>query len=516
MSIDLKGPVVGIRHLQAFLLFLAIVVNYTARLGVSVGVVAMTDAATTNENFPEFDWSGAQQSYVLSCFYWGYIITQFPAGFLVRRFGAKAVLLIPTLGTAVLSALTPFCVAWGGWQAFCTIRIVEGLFQGLIFPCIHEHLAKWSPPEDRNRLGAFAYSGADCGSVLAMASSGLIANSSMGWPGIFYVSAGTCGLWCLLWVTLSANNAPSHRLIGAREQDHIERSTKRSDGFHGQKIPIPWRAIWTSVPFYALLIVRGAQGWANSIMQLQTPFYLHGVLKMDIKSNALYSALPFLAMWVMSYIYLVFADVAMSRHWMSLTTLRKAINTVSFWGPAAILIGTGFLDNSQTSLAIALMTINAGLNAGSGIGSILTIIDMSPNHSGMLMAIVNGIGNIFPLLTPLLVGVIVTDPPESKVRRVQFDLEETPSVSNSTERQMAELKEEFRQTRREISVMSQKLDILPDKVAEVNAIWKASFAPDKEITGAVPFPLKTEEELDEFENSLPRSSSVFTQRKYPK
>jgi len=103
---------------------------------------------------------------------------------------------------------------------------------------------------------------------------------------------------------------------------------------------------------------------------------------------------------------------------MSLTTLRKAINTVSFWGPAAILIGTGFLDNSQTSLAIALMTINAGLNAGSGIGSILTIIDMSPNHSGMLMAIVNGIGNIFPLLTPLLVGVIVTDPVSTDHNRI--------------------------------------------------------------------------------------------------
>ncbi|EDW49546.1 putative inorganic phosphate cotransporter [Drosophila sechellia] len=404
-----KGPVIGMRHMQALLLFLAIVVNYTARLSVSVAIVAMTDAATTNLDFPEYNWNGVQQSYILSSFYWGYIVTQFPAGFLVRRFGAKAVLLVPTLATAVLSGLTPSCVAWGGWQAFCTIRIVEGLFQGLIFPCIHEHLAKWSPPEDRNRLGAFAYSGADCGSVLAMASSGLIANGSMGWPGIFYVSAGTCGLWCLLWVLLGANNAPSSRLIGSREREHIERSMKRQDGFHAQKIPIPWRAIWSSSPFYALLVVRSAQGWANSTMQLQTPSYMHGVLEMDIKSNALYSALPFLAMWGMSYVYLVFADVAMSRQWMSLTTLRKSINTVSYWGPAAALIGIGFLDKSQTTLAIALMTINAGLNAGSGIGSILTIIDMSPNHSGMLMAIVNGIGNIFPLLTPLLVGVIVTE-----------------------------------------------------------------------------------------------------------
>ncbi|EDW74110.1 uncharacterized protein Dwil_GK21756 [Drosophila willistoni] len=408
-SAEEKGPCIGIRHLQSLLLFLAIAVNYIARLNVSVAVVAMTDAATTNLDFPEFDWTETERSYILSSFYWGYIITQFPAGFLVRRFGAKIILFIPTFATAVLSGITPYCVTWGGWQAFCVIRIIEGLFQGLIFPCIHEHLAKWSPPSERNRLGVFAYSGADFGSVMAMFSSGLIANSSMGWPGISYVSAGICGIWSLLWLILGSNNAPSSCLIGQEERDYVERSMKREDGFHAQKIPVPWKAIWTSVPFYALLIVRSAQGWANSTMQLQTPAYMHGVLEMDIKSNALYSALPFLAMWCMSYVYLAFADVAMSRQWMSLTTLRKSINTVSYWGPAAALIGIGFLDKSQTNLAIALMTINAGLNAGSGIGSILTIIDMSPNHSGMLMAIVNGIGNLFPLLTPLLVGVIVTE-----------------------------------------------------------------------------------------------------------
>ncbi|XP_030246566.1 putative inorganic phosphate cotransporter, partial [Drosophila navojoa] len=331
-------------------------------------------------------------------------------GFLVRRYGAKLVLFIPTFATALLSCLTPVCISWGGWLAFSVLRLIIGLFQGLIFPCIHEHLAKWSPPKDRNRLGVFAYSGSDCGSVMAMAISGLIAESSLGWPGISYVSAGLCGVWCILWLLLAADNAPSSRLIGGDERDYIERSMRRNDGFHDQKIAIPWRAIWTSAPFYALLVVRSAQGWANSTMQLQTPAYMHGVLEMDIKSNALYSALPFLAMWCMSYVYLAIADLIMARKWLSLTTLRKSINTISYWGPAAALIGIGFLDKSQTGLAIALMTINAGLNAGSGIGSILTIIDMSPNHSGMLMAIVNGVGNIFPLLTPLLVGVIVTEP----------------------------------------------------------------------------------------------------------
>ncbi|XP_037728577.1 uncharacterized protein LOC119559615 isoform X1 [Drosophila subpulchrella] len=82
-----------------------------------------------------------------------------------------------------------------------------------------------------------------------------------------------------------------------------------------------------------------------------------------------------------------------------------------------------------------------------------------------------------------------------------------------TEQQMAELKEEVLQIRREISVETQKFDILADKLAETTAILKVSFAPEKEISGVVPFPFTTEEELDEFENSLtPELIGFYTKK----
>lgn len=46
------GPRFGMRHLQALLIFLNIVVVYFSRINVSVSVVAMTNANTTNPNFP--------------------------------------------------------------------------------------------------------------------------------------------------------------------------------------------------------------------------------------------------------------------------------------------------------------------------------------------------------------------------------------------------------------------------------------------------------------------------------
>lgn len=48
----LLGPWLGQRHAQAFLLFLCIVVNYIAKFNAGVAVVAMTNAESTNPDFP--------------------------------------------------------------------------------------------------------------------------------------------------------------------------------------------------------------------------------------------------------------------------------------------------------------------------------------------------------------------------------------------------------------------------------------------------------------------------------
>ncbi|TMW45796.1 hypothetical protein DOY81_009124 [Sarcophaga bullata] len=47
-----KGPLLGQRHMQVFLLFLSITVNYIVKYNAGVSVVAMTNAETTNPDFP--------------------------------------------------------------------------------------------------------------------------------------------------------------------------------------------------------------------------------------------------------------------------------------------------------------------------------------------------------------------------------------------------------------------------------------------------------------------------------
>ncbi|KAH8407681.1 hypothetical protein KR222_010697, partial [Zaprionus bogoriensis] len=403
------GPILGVRHLQTLLIFVIITSIYLGRLNVGVSVVAMTNAESTNPDFPEYDWTEAEKSYILSSFFWGYIITQFLGGYLCKQFGVKTVMFWAIFISGVCSALTPWLIGLGGWAAYCGIRVLMGGAQGVVFPCIHQHLARWSPPAERNRLGALSHTGIECGNVLSMFVSGMIAKGPMGWPGISYVSAGVAFFCCALWFIFAANNPTESRFVGEAEREYIELSLKHSEDYHKAIIPIPWRAIWTSAPFLALLVTRCAENWGLSTLQAEIPAYMNGVLQMDIKSNALFSSLPFMAMWIMSYIYLISADVLLTKNLLSVTALRKIFNSFAFWVPAATLIGIGFLDVEQKDFAIVLMVLSVGFNSGATIGSSLNSIDLSPNHASILMGIINTAANAINIVTPLVVGWIVTD-----------------------------------------------------------------------------------------------------------
>lgn len=328
---------------------------------------------------------------------------------MTKRYGAKITLFTCIFGSALLSAITPYAITIGDWKVFCVIRMLQGLFQGLLFPSLCDHLAKWSPMEERNRLGALSHSGIDCGTVLALSISGNIIAGPMGWPGLSYVSAAIGLVWCVLWLVFAYNNPNESRFITEAEKLYIQESLTRSSDYHTKTIPTPWKAIACSVPFAASVIARCSEIWGYSTMQHQIPSYLNGVFQMDIKNNSLFSALPFLAMWMGAYLFAFFADVIQSKKLLSLTALRRTVNTISTWLPAAGLVAIGFLDASRQTLAIVLMTISVGINSGSVIGVALNTIDLSPNHAGILMGISNTLASAMPIFSPLLVGIIVKD-----------------------------------------------------------------------------------------------------------
>lgn len=77
---------------------------------------------------PEFDWTPETVGVVDSSFFWGYIVTQIPGGFLAARYPANRVFGTAIATSAFLNMLLPIG-AKAGFQYVMLLRILQGLVE---------------------------------------------------------------------------------------------------------------------------------------------------------------------------------------------------------------------------------------------------------------------------------------------------------------------------------------------------------------------------------------------------
>lgn len=259
-----------------------------------------------------------------------------------------------------------------------------------------------------------------------LAVSGEIAASSFGWPGIFYISGAVGVLWSIAFYIFGSNAPSDNATITREEREFIESMPGSSND---RKRVIPWRQIFTSKPFWALLICHCAQNWGFWTLLTQIPSYMKHVLDFDIKSvlnppfksstgllihvngfqNALLSALPYLIMWIMSMGCSEISDYIMRRGYVSVGVGRKIFNSIGLWTPAVLLIALGYVSKENSSLAVILLTTAISFNSASFVGYLINHMDLSPNFAGFLMGCTNSTANVFSIMGPMFVGFVVTD-----------------------------------------------------------------------------------------------------------
>ncbi|KAJ2948833.1 hypothetical protein O0L34_g5760 [Tuta absoluta] len=395
-------PKVGIRHVQAIMLCFAMAISYAMRVNISLAIVAMTDKSDKES----FDWSVQTQSLILSSFFWGYIVLQVPAGMLSAKFGGKFLIIMLVSVNSVVSIILPSAAYYGGWYLVCACRVLQGLSQGFLYPTTHSLLGQWAPLEEKSRLGTLAYSGCQIGMALQLICSGFIA-AAWGWPAIFYSNGAVGAMWVVLYVFLGASSPQDSTMISVAEKQYIENSL----GHIGvqKKYKIPWKSIWTSIPFLSLMITHGGQNWGFFTMATLIPTYMANVLGADIKQNGVLSALPYFTIFAISFAVGYTADWIIKRKWLSTTNTRKMFNSIGLYGAGLALVGLSYVPPGELKEDVTLLMVAVGINAGNFAGYMLVHIDMAPNFAGTLMGITNCFANIVSLIAPLAAGAMLND-----------------------------------------------------------------------------------------------------------
>lgn len=121
-------------------------------------------------------------------------------------------------------------------------------------------------------MASIAFAGNYAGTVIAMPSSGLLA-SAYGWESVFYVF-GTIGLiWFFIWMLGVRSSPDLDRFCSDDEREYIQKKI----GYSGNhQIKHPWKAIFTSKPFYAIVASHFSENWGFYTLLTQLPTFLKG------------------------------------------------------------------------------------------------------------------------------------------------------------------------------------------------------------------------------------------------
>ncbi|KAM3851902.1 sialin isoform 4-T4 [Vipera latastei] len=319
---------------------------------------------TTGKSYP---WDAEMQGWILGSFFYGYIITQVPGGYLARQFGAKLLLGFGILGTAVFTLFTPLAADLGA-GFLIAVRVLEGLGEGVTFPAMHAMWSNWAPPLERSKLLSISY-------------------------------AGTLGvLWFLFWICMVSDTPEAHKTISSAEKEYI--LSTLSQQLSTQK-SVPWKAILKSVPLWAIVVAHFSYNWTFYTLLTLLPTYMKEILRFDVQENGFLSALPYFGCWICIIVCGQFADYLREKKNMSTVCVRKTFTAIGMVGPAVFLMAAGFI-GCNYEVAVVFLTISTTLGGFSTSGYSINHLDIAPSYAGILLGITNTFGTIPGMVGPLV------------------------------------------------------------------------------------------------------------------
>ncbi|XP_043090940.1 solute carrier family 17 member 7a isoform X2 [Puntigrus tetrazona] len=361
------------RYIIAILSGLGFCISFGIRCNLGVAIVSMVNDHTIYYGkkpvivAAQFTWDPETVGMIHGSFFWGYIVTQIPGGFICQKFAANRVFGFAIVATSTLNMLIP-AAARVHYGCVIMVRICQGLVEGVSYPACHGIWAKWAPPLERSRLATTAFCGSYAGAVVAMPLAGVLVQYT-GWSSVFYVYGSVGIFWYLFWILVSYESPAVHPTISPEERKYIEDAIGESAGLVNplQKFKTPWRHFFTSMPVYAIIVANFCRSWTFYLLLISQPAYFEEVFGFEISKVGLVSALPHLVMTIIVPIGGQLADYLRTHNIMTTTNVRKLMNC-------------------------------GGFNVNH--------LDIAPRYASILMGISNGVGTLSGMVCPLIVGAM--------------------------------------------------------------------------------------------------------------
>lgn len=227
-----------------------------------------------------------------------------------------------------------------------------------------------------------------------------------GWPSVFYV----CGLLCValfaIVVPLTSSRPETSRLISAVELAKI-RDSKNCENMQRTQIKhkVPWGSLLTSKPVWAYVISRTSHGLLVFASGSKMPAYMGEVLHLHSTHYGMILSLLSVVSMISHIISGIAAEKMIGRGWITRTNARKLFSSLATLGRLC----TVFIPvvGCNVPLFIMILVFERIMDGTDTAGNTPVPSEMSRHFPSTIFAMANALVNIFGIVAPYYVGVIL-------------------------------------------------------------------------------------------------------------
>uniref|UniRef100_A0A8R1U2V8 MFS domain-containing protein n=1 Tax=Onchocerca volvulus TaxID=6282 RepID=A0A8R1U2V8_ONCVO len=356
----------------------------------------------------EFNWTLTELGVMESSFFYGYLLTQIPAGFLAAKFAPNKLFGLAIGLASFFNILLPFAFHSNNDTLIATIQILQGLVQGVSYPAMHGVWRYWAPPLERSKLATTAFTGSYAGAVIGLPASAWLV-SYVHWSAPFYVYGFAGVIWAVFWFALTFESPTFHPTISLEEKKYILEAIGPVSTSHPTLASIPWKAILQSKPVYAIIVANFARSWTFYLLLQNQLTYMREVLNMAINDSGLIAALPHAVMGLAVLGGGQLADYLRSHQILSTTAVRKLFNCGGFGGEAVFMLVVAYTKSDATAVLALILAVGSSGFAISGFN--VNHLDIAPRYAAILMGFSNGIGTLAGLTCPFVTEKLIARGP---------------------------------------------------------------------------------------------------------
>lgn len=324
---------------------------------------------------------------LLSAFFWGYVLTQIPGGWISHRLGPTRVVGVALIVAGIASCLTGTIT---DLRAMLVCRVVLGIAEGVIWPSFAILFIRWFPGSERGRAVSMAQYALPISSVVMAPLAGWMIDV-VHWPAMFILQGVPCIAMGLLFMWALSDDPAQDKRLGEAERRYI--LSHRDQGTSGNakfadvlRHPFVW--LLGVASFCWIMVIFSFGLWMPSLVKqsIDQGFAVAGLL----------TAVPFVFAAISMYLNARFSDRSrISRGW-----FVAVPNTVAGLALLGQHYGPNTLGWTMTMFCIA----GAGLYSGAGTWWSWALSMFPRNQAGPAIGVMNVFASFGGIVGPMAVG----------------------------------------------------------------------------------------------------------------